>query len=105
MTENQGCGCGCGCEDNQEEEVIYLTLEDNTELKCNVLGIFDLDESEYIALIPEDEENVFLYKYIELEDEEFQIEAIESDEEFEKVSEAFYEIMDSEEYGTYEDLE
>lgn len=78
------------CNHDQEEmEVMYLTLDDDTELECEVLGIFEVEEKEYIALLPIDEEEVLLYEYVELEDEDFDLLPIEDESEFELISEAF----------------
>ncbi len=57
--------------ENEEMDVIYLTLDDDSELECGVLGIFEVEDKEYIALLPMGEEEVLLYEYKELEDEEF----------------------------------
>ena len=67
---------------------------------CIVLGIFECDENEYIALLPENEEDgedVFIYKYKEFDGDEVELDIIESEEEFEKVSKTFEEIFDDEE--------
>jgi uncharacterized protein YrzB (UPF0473 family) len=77
-------------------EIITLTLDDDTELECAVMGIFEVEENEYIALLPlsddeaEEFDEVLLYKYNEKNDEEFELELIEDEEEFDLVSEAFY---------------
>lgn len=106
---NHGCGCNsnhdhehnheCGCHDhdhddhNHEElEMLELTLDDDTTLKTYVLGIFEVEDKEYIALLPEDDERVLLYSYVETGGE-VQLNTIEDDEEFEIVSEAYYELF------------
>lgn len=100
--DDENCeDCGCGHEHEEEMDAIYLTLEDDTELECAVLGVFEVEDKEYIALLPVGEEDVFLYEYKELEEEEFDLISIEDDEEFELVSEAFYALFLDED----EDLE
>ncbi|MBW4829314.1 MAG: DUF1292 domain-containing protein [Clostridiaceae bacterium] len=100
---DEDCGCGCGCDhDHEEPGIIYLTLEDGSEMECNVLGIFEVEDKAYIALVPMGEEEVLLYEYIEVEDG-IELGQIESDEEFELVSEAFYTLFVEEE--DIEDLE
>lgn len=102
----------CGCEHNHDEaEVIYLTLDDDTELKCNVVGTFEVDNKDYIALLPEGEDQVLLYGYKE-DEEGLEILNIDDDAEFERVSEAFMdefademEFMDDEDYEDYDDEE
>lgn len=88
--------CGCGHEHQEEMDVMYLTLDDDTEIECAVLGLFEIEDKEYIALLPVGEEDVYLYEYKELEDEEFDLLAIEDDEEFDLVSEAFYALFSDE---------
>ena len=104
MSEEK-CSCGCGHDhDHDVEELgletVTLTLDDDTELECAVIGIFDvegIEGNEYIALLPEDDETVLIYEYKELEDEEIELNTIEDDAEFEKVSAAFDSIFDDEE--------
>ena len=74
-------------------------LEDDTEIQCAVLGVFDvegIEGKEYIALLPEDDETVLIYEYKELENDEIELLTIEDDAEFDKVSEAFDSIFDDE---------
>ena len=82
---------------NVTEEDVYLTLEfDNDEkVKCVVLVVFELDGKEYMAL-EDDNQEVYLYVYNEISEEEFELLDIESDEEFERVC-AEFERLDSEE--------
>lgn len=81
---------------DHEHDHIILTLEDNTEIECHVLGIFEVEDVEYIALVPIGEEEVFLYRYEETEDG-MELLNIEDDEEFKIVSEAFYELFSEDE--------
>lgn len=87
------CNCGHDHEhnhDHEEIEVIYLTLDDDTELECEVLGIFGVEDKEYIALLPmEEDADVLLYSYEEIDEEEFNLGQIEDEEEFDIVAEAF----------------
>lgn len=102
--EEKGCcGGSCGCDHDHdhnhdhEEELMYLTLDDDTELECHVLGIFDVADAEYIALLPVDEEEVLLYKYVEFENEEFELQAIEDEAEFDAVVEVFNSLVEEDE--------
>ena len=91
-------------EQNFNEEVtVTLTLDDDTELECAVLTIYEVDGKEYIALLPmNDEENedgdVFLYRYVETEDGEPTLENIEDDDEYEAAADAFDEWLDEQEF-------
>lgn len=99
--EKECCGGSCGCNhdhdhdhDHEQEEMMVLTLDDDTELECHVIGIFDVADSEYIALLPVDEDEVLLYKYIEFENEEFELSAIDDEAEFQAVVDVFNSLMD-----------
>ena len=95
MSEKQ-CGCGCEHGEEMELETMYLTLDDDTEIECGILGVFEVESKEYIALLPKEEEEVYLYQYKE-EGEEISLEVIEDDDEFEKVSNAFYDLYEEDE--------
>jgi uncharacterized protein YrzB (UPF0473 family) len=66
------------------------------------LDIFSVDNKEYIALQPEDgegeDDNVFLYRYIQDDDGEPELLNIEDDDEFEAVADAFEELLDSQDF-------
>ena len=104
-----GDGCGCGHDHDPEHDSITLSLDDGTELNCVVLEIFTVEDKEYIALQPEEgeeeDDNVFLYRYIEENDGEPQLLNIDDDEEFEAVADAFEELLDSMEYDEMFDEE
>lgn len=104
---NCGCGDNCGCghdhehEHEEEFEIMTLTLDDGQEIECAVIGVFPVEESEYIALIPIDDLDsedgeVFLYRYEEYEDGGIELLTIESDEEYDNVAKAFDQLMDEE---------
>ena len=85
---------------------VTLTLENNEELECAVLNIFEADEKEYIALLPLDENGdntdgqIYLYRFIDNgEEEEPGLENIEEDEEFDRVSAVFNEWLDTQDFG------
>ena len=92
---------------NENESLtVTLTLENNEELECAVLNIFEADEKEYIALLPLDENGdntdgqIYLYRFIDNgEEEEPGLENIEEDEEFDRVSAVFNEWMDTQDFG------
>lgn len=92
---------------NENESLtVTLTLENNKELECAVLNIFEADEKEYIALLPLDENGdntdgqIYLYRFIDNgEEEEPGLENIEEDEEFDRVSAIFNEWLDTHDFG------
>ena len=81
-------------EDDEEPEIITLEFEDDTKVDCEVLGIFDYEDKDYIALIPDDGiDDVYIYGYQEYDDGSFELEDIEDDELFKKVAAEFESIM------------
>lgn len=92
---------------NENESLtVTLTLENNEELECAILNIFEADEKEYIALLPLDENGdntdgqIYLYRFIDNgEEEEPGLENIEEDEEFDRVSALFNEWLDTQDFG------
>ena len=55
---------------------------------------FELDGKEYIALAPEDgTDDVYIYGYKQISDDEFEINEIESEEEFDAAAAEFDAIM------------
>ena len=87
-----------------EGVTVTLTLDDDTTVECAIVGIFDANNKEYIALLPLDENGqnadgeVYLYRYLVSPGGSPQLENIDSDEEYEAVSDAFDELLDSMEY-------
>ncbi len=115
MSKDNGCGCengneekdekGCcgehdhdGCCSEEHDEglpTLNLEMEDGKEVECQVIGVFDVEEQDYIALLPEDSEEVYLYRFAEI-DEEVELTQIETDEEYEKVSATFMSLVEEE---------
>jgi len=86
--------------DAHEDEPMVVTLEydDGTEIETEVMGIFEVEGKEYIALLPDDDsDDVYLYGYAEVGEEEFELLDIEDEAEFEKVVKEFDALMDFEE--------
>ncbi len=85
------------------DTTVTLTLDDGSELECVVLTIFEAGEDGrgYIAVMPEsgdDEEGqVYLYRYEEKADGQPELTNIETDEEYETVSDAFDVLLDEQE--------
>ena len=92
--------CDCGC---NEEVTVTLTLDHDEEVECAVLTIYTVDNKDYIALLPLDEEgdnedgDVYLYRYAEV-DGEPTLENIEDDDEYEAAADAFDEWLDEQEF-------
>ena len=61
---------------DMEEEVDIITLEfdEGEEVECEIMGVFDFNGKEYIALIPDDgTDDVYIYGYKEVGEDEFEI--------------------------------
>lgn len=92
-----------------DEPTVSMTLEDGTELECDVIAIFPVDDRDYIALLPNkpvdgyEENEVFLYRYAELEGDDIELTQIETEEEYEAVADAFDELLDEEEFNSFEE--
>ncbi|MGN0352732.1 MAG: DUF1292 domain-containing protein [Roseburia sp.] len=93
---------------NTEEDAdirVTLDLDDGSQVECEILTIFDIGEQDYIALLPLDEKGepnedgeVFIYRYSEDAEGNPSLENIQSDEEYEAVSDRFDELLDEAEY-------
>ena len=102
--KDHGADCTCGCQDNKDEDMsITLEFDDGEKVIVEPLFIFNLDGKDYIALVPTDEESedVYLYVYHDLADEEFEFLDIEDDDEFDRVVAEFERIVEEAE-GTEE---
>ena len=78
---------------DDDADFITLEFENGEEVECEIMGIFDVEDKEYIALLPDDgTDDVYLYGYKEISDEEFELVDIEDDDEFDKVSAVFSEL-------------
>lgn len=92
-------------DENLPYMVIPVELEDGTQVECETLAIFPVDGRQYIALIDKDDEegDIWLYRFVPVGEEEFNIEDIESDKEFEKVEAAFNQMVEEAEIDTITD--
>ena len=100
--------------DEREDITVTLTLDDDRELECASITIFEAGGRDYIALLPlnEDGENtegeVWFYRYSENPkdpNEEPALGYIEDDEEYEAVADAFDEFLDTAEFDELVDDE
>ena len=79
-------------QENTNEQIIETVDEDGNVVKFELIDIVEVDEIEYGLLLPyeeedeeSDEEDEVVLMRLKKEGEEFVFEAIEDDEEFEKV--------------------
>ena len=85
-----------------EDFTITITLDNDLEVECAVVATFEVEERDYIALLPLnhhdklDPEEVFLYRFSIKEGQEgLQLDNIETDEEYNKVADVFDELVDA----------
>lgn len=91
----------------EEEMTVELELEDGEKVSCAVITILMVAKKDYIVLLPLDEKGenqdgeVWFYGYKEDESDpnaEPELIYIEDDDEYDAVSDAFDEYLDSQEF-------
>lgn len=94
--------------ENDADIQVTLSLDDGTEVECDILTIFDVGDQDYIVLLPLEEDGsenkegeVYIYRYFEDEEGNPSLENIESDEEYEIVADRFDELLDE---AAYDDM-
>lgn len=94
------------CDDNEQK--IVLTDDDGKSVEYSVLAVFAVPDGkyEYIALLPEySDEDVLLCRYKENGENDFELSDIETEEEFLKAEEAFFEYMELDDVDCGGDVE
>lgn len=92
----------------KEEMTVTITLEDDTEVECEVITILEVDGKDYIALLyqpeggTEEDAEVWFYGYKSNSDNpgEPELIYIDADEEYDNVAEAFDEYLDEVEFDS-----
>ncbi len=88
----------------EEDMAVTITLEDDTEVLCNVVTVLEVNGQNYIVLLPDDdgvrfpEDEVWIYRLKENPDdpnEEPELEYIDDEDEYEAASDAFDEYLDN----------
>ncbi|MFA5527504.1 MAG: DUF1292 domain-containing protein [Peptostreptococcales bacterium] len=111
MEDNKGngCGCGCGCDgddEGYEPEIITLEFDDGETVECETIGVFEVDDKEYIALLPLDgTDDVYIYGYKEVDEDNFDLIDIEDEAEFEKVAGIFEKLALEDDDEEFEDMD
>lgn len=88
-------------EDILDPREMFLTVEldEGGEETFQIMKIFEVNGQDYIAVCPTDgAEDVYFYRHFEDAEGNPSIGNIESDEEFELVTDAFDQILDDEEF-------
>jgi len=104
--------CNCpdeNCECENDEMTVTLTLDNDEELECIVLTVYEIGEKSYISLLPIPEEDdmedgeVYIYRFLNDENGEPTLDNIEDDDEYEAAAEAFDEWLDAQDFDETED--
>lgn len=84
-----------------DDIVVTVNMDDGTDVECEILTIFEVEDQDYIVLLPLDkngepnaEGNVYIYRYFEDADGTPSLDNIASDEEYAKVAKAFDELQE-----------
>ena len=89
---------GDGNEYGFEETMVTLTDERGEEVTFYVDEIYELEQKLYAALIPGNVENVteyYVFRLNDLGDDDFELEDIEDEEEYDAAADAYEEILDT----------
>ena len=77
---------------DDENQTIDLVLDDGTSMTCDVIGLFEVDDVEYIALAEPESDNILIYIYEEIGDE-VSLKNIEDEEEYQAIADEFMELF------------
>ncbi len=95
--------------EDEELGTVVLTMDDDSELECEIIAIFPANGRQYIALLADDdteEGSILIYRYIDNgDDEDPEIENIEDDDEYDAAADAFDELLDEIEFEDDEENE
>lgn len=93
-----------------EDVMVTLALDDGSSVECEILTIFDVGDLDYIALLPlndqgepNEEGEVYIYRYLEDSQGNPSLENIEDDDEYEAVADRFDELQDEADFDAMED--
>ena len=78
----------------EEDDIITLEYDNGEEEECGIVGVFDVDGKDYIALNPLGTGEVYIYGYKEYE-EDFELMDDLTDAEFEKAVKEFESLIDA----------
>ena len=81
---------------SQEENILLLIDEDGEEVAFEIIAKFSIEENEYVALLPieNEEDGVYLFKIDYDENEDYILVNIEDQDEFSDVAAAYEAIND-----------
>ena len=97
-------------EELDDDVMVTVSMDDGTDVECEILTIFNIGEQDYIVLLPYDDQGklneegeVYIYRYFEDEEGNPSLDNIQSDEEYEIVADRFDELQDEALFDEMED--
>lgn len=94
MTEHEhdsGCDCGCG-----ETKTISIEFDDETVVECDIIGTFENNGKEYVALLTKDDSEEILIYGVKEDGDEIELIDITDEEEFQSAAAVLDELMSDE---------
>lgn len=79
------------------DNMITLLDEEGNEVECEIIDFFQYEDKEYAVLLPTNEEDPYILRVDKDEDGSEVFAVIEDDEEFDKVAEAYDQLVDEDE--------
>lgn len=89
---NHGPGCGCGA-----SKKVVIEFDDETSVECEILGTFDANGKEYVALIAQDGSDEILLYGVKEDGDDLELIDIEDEEEFQRAAEVLDTLLDEDE--------
>lgn len=78
-----------------EEVMVTLTFDNGYITDCFVVGTFECENREYMALAPDDgTDDIYLYRYKQIDNENFELDEIATREEMARVAEEFTTLVE-----------
>lgn len=90
------CGEDCAPAYDPTKHTITLTMDDNREVECAVLNIFQAREQKYIVLLPLDgssDGEAYLFRFSQEEGGNPQLDNIESSDEYQFAAQVYDNLM------------
>ncbi len=97
MEDNKDLYFGEDPEEVMDSLKITLNLENGKEQECEVMGVFAVEDQDYIALYsttPDTEGEVYLFRYSRGDDDSVELINIEGEEEYQKAVSAFNDMVE-----------
>jgi uncharacterized protein YrzB (UPF0473 family) len=88
--------------------ILTLALDGETPLDYVVLSVFTVDDRQYIALLPKNSDGgidedapIYKYRYHLMDDDDYLLENIEDDDEYDNVTDYLNDLLSEEEFEDF----